>query len=441
MNNWKWKLIKLTPPQTLILIFAFFIIIGTVLLKLPYSTERTISWLDALFTTTSAMTVTGLAVFDTGETFTTFGEIVIMCLIQLGGLGIMTFAVLIYLMIGKRIGLKERILIQNSLNQTSVGGVIRLVRSIFIFAFFIELMAIIFLSIRWMPQYGFSKGLYYSIFHSVSAFNNAGFALWPDGLSQFVGDPTINLVITFLIIIGGLGFTVLADLFRSKRFQHLSLHSKLMIIGTIGLNLLAIIALYLLEGHSPSMSSLTQGEKIWASYFQAISTRTAGFNTIDLSNLNDSTAFFMLFLMFVGAGSASTGGGIKLTTFIIILLATITFIRGKKDIVLFRRSVNPTFVFKALAISIISIFSVFFAVLLLTISESLPFIKIIFEVVSAFGTVGLSMGITPELSTFGKIIIIFVMFIGKLGPLTLAFSLAKPKPDLIRYPNEDVLLG
>jgi trk system potassium uptake protein len=438
----KRKYLNITPPQLLTLIFLFFILLGAALLKLPFSTVKGVSWIDALFTATSAMTVTGLTVADTASTYTLFGQVVIMCLIQLGGLGIMSFAVLIYLMLGRKIGFKERLVLQQALNQTSVGGVIRLVRYLFIFSFTIEAIAVFFLCLRWVPQYGWWDGFYYSIFHSVSAFNNAGFQLWPDGLSQFVGDPVINIVISMLFIIGGLGFTVLADLWKSKQFRKLSLHSKMMIVGTFAVNIISMAVIFYLEYNNPqTLAHLTSWEKLWASYFQAVSPRTAGFNSVDIGGLEDATVLYMLLLMFVGAGSASTGGGIKLTTFIIIIMAVITFIRGKKDIVIFRRTISVNYLTKALAISMISILFIFIAIFVLSITEDLPFIKIIFEVVSAFGTVGLSMGITADLSGIGKEIIIFIMFLGKLGPLTLAFSFAKQKPEKIRYPSEDVLLG
>lgn len=234
----KTKYIKLNPSQLLVLVFLFFIILGTLLLKLPISTTTPISLTDALFTVTSAMTVTGLAVVDTGTVFTTFGQLVILMLIQVGGLGIMSFAVLIFIMLGKKIGFKERLIIQQSLNQTSLGGVIKLVKNLFIYSFSIEIIAMLILAIRWVPEYGWGKGMYYSFFHSISAFNNAGFSIWSDSLMKYVGDPLINLVITFLFIIGGIGFTVLSDIWYKRSFKKLSLHSKLMIGGTFMINLL-----------------------------------------------------------------------------------------------------------------------------------------------------------------------------------------------------------
>jgi len=409
---------------------------------LPVSTTERISFIDALFTAMSAMTVTGLVVVDTASVYTVFGQLIIMALIQLGGIGIMTFAVLIFMMLGKKIGFQERLLLQQALNQTSVGGIILLVRRIVIFSLLIEGIAAMLLSYRWVPEYGWGQGIYLSVFHSISAFNNAGFALWSDGLTQYVGDPVINIVISFLFIIGGIGFTVLTDLWYTKEFRKLSLHTKIMIFGTLGINLLAMLVIFSLEYFNPdTLANLTFMEKLWASYFQAATTRTAGFNSIDIGAMESSSILFMILLMFIGAGSTSTGGGIKLTTFIIIMLAVITFIKGKPEIVLFKRSIHQKYVFKSLAITIISLLFVFLSLFILSITEKMDFLLLLFEVVSAFGTDGLSMGITADLTIIGKAVIIFIMLLGKLGPLTLAYSLAKPARAKIRYPNEDLLTG
>lgn len=435
--------INLSPYQLLIFIFMFFILVGSLLLKLPIATTTSISWIDALFTATSAMTVTGLIVVDTPSVFTTFGEVIIVSLIQLGGLGIMSFAVLIYMMLGKKIGLKERMVIQQSLNQTSLGGVIKLVKNLFIFSISIEFIGLLILSIKWVPEYGWWKGIYYSFFHSISAFNNAGFALWSDSLMGYAGDPTVNIGITFLFITGGIGFTVLMDIWHNKRFKKLSLHSKLMIIGTFIINVVAIILVFLLEYNNPkTLAGLPSlPDKLWAAYFQGVVPRTAGFNTLDIASINESTAFLMIILMFIGAGSASTGGGIKVTTFLVIIFGALSFLKGKQDVVLYKRTLPGTMIIKALAISTMSLIFVLGAVFILTISEDAPFLVSLFEVVSAFGTVGMSMGLTFSLSFIGKLVIIFMMFFGKIGPLTLAFSLAKPKVNKIKYPNGDILTG
>jgi len=438
----KFKQLQLSPSQLLVLVFLFFIILGTLLLKTPAATSKPIGWIDTLFTSTSAMTVTGLAVVDTGTDYTLFGQLMILVLIQVGGLGIMSFAVLIFIMLGKKIGLKERLLIQQSLNQTSLGGIIKLIKSLFIYSFAIEMLAMLILAVKWVPEYGFARGVYYSLFHAVSAFNNAGFSIWPDSLMQYEGDPLVNLVISFLFIIGGIGFTVLSDLWHKRNFKKLSLHSKLMIYGTFIINLSAMISIFLLEyQNQKTLGMLPPAEKLWGAYFQAVTPRTAGFNTADIGSLHESTITLLLLLMFVGAGSASTGGGIKLTTFLVILLSVITFLKGKKHISIAKKTLKDQLIIRSLAISTISVLLILAAVFILNMTEPKPFLAILFEVVSAFGTVGLSMGITADLTPVGKILIIFIMFLGKLGPLTLAFSLARPEQENIRYSSEDILTG
>ncbi|MFB4472468.1 TrkH family potassium uptake protein [Oceanobacillus caeni] len=437
------KFRKISPPQLLILVFAIFISLGTILLKLPFATTESISWINALFTATSAMTVTGLVVVDTGSAFTMFGELVIALLIQLGGLGIMTFAVIITIVLGKRIGIKERLLIRQALNQDSLGGIVRLVKYLFVFSVTIELIAMIFLSIRWIPELGWGRGIYYSFFHAISGFNNAGFALWSDSLMGYVGDPIVNLVITLLFIIGGIGFTVLSDLWVNKKFKKLSLHTKMMLVGTLLLNTIAMLLIFILEYSNPNTlgSLATMGDKLWASYFQALTPRTAGFNTLDIASLQESTIFLILLLMFIGAGTASTGGGIKLTTFMVMVFSVITFLRGRQEIVIGRRSITKSVILRSLAITMLGFSFVFLGVFILTISEDAPFIVILFEVISAFGTVGLSMGLTGSLTFLGKFVIILIMFLGKVGPLTLVFSIAKPVKAKIRYPSDDIYTG
>ncbi|MYL64286.1 Ktr system potassium transporter B [Bacillus hwajinpoensis] len=441
-NRFALKFIKLSPPQVLIFVFLILIILGTSLLKLPFATTGGITWVDALFTATSAMTVTGLVVIDTGEAFTLFGEIVIVSLIQLGGLGIMTFAVLIFMVLGRKIGMKHRLLVQQATNQTSIGGVVKLVKNILIFSLAVETVGFVILAARWVPEMGWQAGAYASFFHSISAFNNAGFSIWSNSLMNYVGDPIVNIVISFLFIVGGIGFTVLNDLIRSKTFREMALHSKVMLTGTVVINLIAMFAFFILEYHNPqTLANLSLGDKLWGSYFQAVTTRTAGFNSVDISGIGIDTAFFMFVLMFIGAGSTSTGGGIKLTTAFVIIMAVITFLRGKSDPVIYGRTIRKHIVLKALAITIISIMIVYTTIFILVLTEDHTFIEIAFEVISAFGTVGLSMGITGDLSTIGRIAIIFIMFLGKLGPLTLAFSLAQPDRTNIRYPDEDLFTG
>ena len=436
------KVIKVSPSTLLILVYGFFILIGSILLKLPWSVHTPIRWIDALFTSASAVTVTGLAVIDTGTVFTKFGQLVITMLIQVGGLGVMTFAILLYMILGKKIGLKERLIMQQALNQVNLGGLIRLVRQLFIFSISIEIVFMLVLSLQWVPDLGWKNGLFYSFFHSVSAFNNAGFSLWPDNLSRYVDSPVINIGITTLIILGGIGFTVIIEVWQKRKWSKLSLHSKMMLSATLCVNVISAFLVLMLEYHNnQTLGELPIVDKIWASYFQAVSTRTAGFNTIDMAGIDQSTAFLMIILMFIGAGSGSTGGGIKLTTFLILLLTVSAFIRGQQTIHIFKRSIPESNVWKVLAISMTSMFVISVGVLLLNITEKLPFLPLFFETVSAFGTVGLSMGITASFTIAGKLIIIFIMITGKVGPLSLVYILARKESCKYKYPSENIFTG
>lgn len=422
--------------------FLVAILFGTVLLYLPISTVKPISFIDALFTATSATTVTGLVVVSTENDFTMFGQFILMVLMQIGGLGLMTFAILIVLLLGRKIGLRGRILIQQSFNQYSLGGMIRLVRVLLFFAFGIELLATAILAVRWVPEYGWIDGLFASAFHAVSAFNNAGFSTWDDSLSAYVGDPTVNILITLLFISGGIGFTVLYDMWQTKDFKHLSLHSKVMITGTLVVNLFAMLFLFASEyGNMDTLGALSFGDKLWASYFQAVTPRTAGFNTIDIGSMETGSIILISLLMFIGAGSASTGSGIKLTTFLVILFMVGAYLRGKKEAVIFNRAIPSHLLERSLAIVFISLSAVFIGILILTYTESAPFEWIVFEAFSAFGTVGLSMGLTGDLSNLGKIIIMVLMFIGRIGPVTLAFALARQHRDQVSHPKGDIFTG
>ncbi|PFG03283.1 TrkH family potassium uptake protein [Bacillus sp. es.036] len=438
----KLKELFLHPPRALLLLFLIVSTIGTVLLKLPQATTTPVSWLDAWFTAISAITVTGLVVVDTGSVYTVFGQVVIMLLIQVGGLGIMSFAVVIFLLIGKKIGISQRLLITQALNQKGMGGIIKLVRSLFIFSIVIEIIGATLLSARWIPEYGIGTGIYVAIFHAISAYNNAGFSIWSDSLSSYVGDPIINLVIVMLFILGGIGFTVLIDLKDKKHFREWTLHTKLMVIGSLFINALAFLVIITLEWNNAStLGQLNGAGKGWAGFFQALTPRTAGFNTIDIGSMEEASLFFTICLMFIGAGSASTGGGIKLTTFIAMLLSVNTFLKGKNEVTIFHKTLAFSVIIKALAITVISTGVVLVGVFILELTQDSPFLANLFEVVSAFGTVGLSMGITGNLDGIGKLTIIVIMMVGKLGPLTLAFIFASKKTPKIRYPEEEVLTG
>lgn len=431
-----------SPPQVLALLLLGGIILGTLFLLLPISRHGSISLVDAFFTATSAVTVTGLVVVNIDAQFTVFGQVILMTLMQIGGLGFMSFAVLAVLMLGKRIGIKQRLLLQEALNQTSIGGLVKIVRLVLVFAFSVELVAALLLSIRLVPELGLGEGIYASIFHSISAFNNAGFSLWSDSLTGYVGDPVMNIVISCLFITGGIGFSVISDLYYNRKFRDLSLHTKIMLISTLAINLTAMLVIFLLEYSNPmTLGNLPMDEKLFASYFQAVVPRSSGFNTIDISSMSVTSILLMLILMFIGAGSASTGGGVKVTTFIVLVLAVVTYIKGKSEPVIFRRTISNMVILRSLAIVNISIVLILLSVFILTLTEDAPLLMIVFEAFSAFGTVGLSMGLTPELSIAGKVLIASLMFFGRLGPLTLAFSLYQHSHDDIRYPEGQIFTG
>ena len=442
MVSWKKKRLAVSPPVVISGSFLFLILAGTLLLKLPFATTRPISWTDAFFTATSATTVTGLSVFDPGTVLTGFGELVLLVLIQCGGIGLMTFAVAILILFRKKVGLQSRIYLQESLSQSTIGGIVKLVKLILSFALTVEAVATILLTIYWIPKFGFKDALNYSVFHVISSFNNAGFSLFPDNLISFAGDPFVNLIISALFITGGIGFTVVIDVYQKKSFRQWALHTKLMVTGTLLLNALAMIVIFALEyGNPGTLGNMSLPDKLLASYFSAVTPRTAGFNTLNYGDFEDPSLLFTMLLMFIGGGSASTASGIKLTTFVVVILAAVAFLRSQREPEIFGRSIRLEAILRSLAITTISVLLVVFFLFLLTVTEKIPFLPLAFEVVSAFGTVGLSMGITGDLSPLGEILLSLVMFTGRVGPLTLFFILMKPRNEHYRYPYDSVYTG
>ncbi|MBD7907643.1 Ktr system potassium transporter B [Sporosarcina sp. Sa3CUA8] len=433
---------RVTPPILIAGSFLITIFIGTLLLKLPFATTIPITWTNALFTATSATTVTGLSVFDIGSTLTLFGEIVLLTLIQIGGVGLMAFAVAILMILGRKVGMKNRIFLQESFSQQSLGGTVRFLRSILIFVFVTEGLAFIILSFFWVPEFGLKQGLYYSLFHVISAFNNAGFSLFPDNLMGFAGDFPVTLILSSLFIIGGLGFTVVMEVIAKQSPKQWSLHTKIMLAGTLTVNLIATFLLFVLEYHNmKTIGSMSIGDKVLTSYFQAVTPRTAGFNMVAMGDMENSSLLLTLLLMFIGGGSASTASGIKLTTFIVIVVATLAYFRGMTEPHLFKRTIKSEIIFRSLAIAAVSSMLVFTAFFLLTITETLPFLPLLLETMSAFGTVGLSVGITGNLSPIGEWILCAVMFLGRIGPLTLFFLLIRPKKESFKYSYDRVHTG
>ncbi|GAV25118.1 potassium uptake protein KtrB [Carboxydothermus islandicus] len=438
---------RLTPSQILVLGFAGVILLGTVLLMLPISTkDGTVTpFLDALFTATSAVCVTGLVVVDTGTYWSLFGQIVILLLIQVGGLGFMTVATLFAILLGRRINLRERIVIQEALNQASLEGIIKLTKQVILFTFSIEGVFAVILGLRFSLDYGFIKGMWFGIFHAVSAFNNAGFDLMGNfkSLTPYVGDVIVNLSIAILIITGGIGFYVISELFNLRKKGRLSLHSKITLMTTGLLLLLGTVVIFVMEyNNDKTLGALPFGQKILAAFFQAVTPRTAGFNTVDIAALHPATQYFIIILMFIGASPGSTGGGVKTTTFAVLTLAVINIILGRDEILVYNRRLPREQIFKAIAIVMISLSLINIVTFILTFTEGHNILMNMFETVSAFGTVGLSMGLTPELSELGRILIILMMFFGRVGPLTITYALAqRRKKALFTLPEEKVMVG
>jgi len=434
---------QINPPRLLLESFLVLIGLGACLLKLPLATEAPIGWLEAAFTATSAVTVTGLAVVDTGSEFTLFGQLVILTLIQLGGLGLMTFAVLTALALGFRMRLSHQVVVKEAFNEVSLQTARRAGASIALFALTAELIGVGVLSIFFVPELGWTEGLYQALFYTISAFNNAGFALSPDSLSAYVGHAGISLTVTALFITGGLGYIVVMEVIEKRRWSRLSVYVKIILGATLLLNLLATIAILLLEYGNPATLGALDGfsDKLLAAWFQGTTPRTAGFNTLDIGALTAGTSTLMLVLMFIGGAPNSTASGIKISTFVILLAATRSFLRGNLNVSFFRRSLHQETVLKALAAVTIGMITVFFAVLALTIIVDDDFLDIAFEAVSAFGTVGLSRGTTAELGSAGQLVIMAVMLIGRLGPLTLGYTLTVRRKSHVRYATTEFPVG
>lgn len=437
------NLLSLTPPQALILSFVALSLLGAVLLKLPIASHQPTSWPQALFTAVSAATVTGLVVVDTGTHFTLFGQWVLLLLMQCGGLGLMTFGVFIIYLTRDRLTLSHRAALSEALNQRGQDDMRRLLGWMFGFTAAMELLGTLVLALQWIPEKGWSAGLFFSFFHTVSAFNNAGFGLAADNLMAYASNPLVNIVIPILFISGGIGFVVIADVMGNRRFRDYALHTKLMLIATLVINAAAMLIILALEyGNPATLGGLPDlGDRLWAAWFQAVTPRTAGFNTLDIAAVRPSTALLIMLLMFIGGGSGSTASGIKLSTFVVMLFATRAFLRSEQRPVIFGRSLDSNTMLKAMSISIISLFCIVIGTFLLTITESGAFVDLAFEVVSAFGTVGLSRGITASLSGEGQAVIMLLMLIGRVGPLTLAFTIANRRRAAIQYPQGQVNIG
>ncbi len=433
----------------IILIYGFLalIAIGTLLLALPISNVdgQWVSPIDALFTSTSSVCVTGLVVFDTGTFWTPFGQAVILLLIQLGGFGFMTSATLLLLMLGRKIGLRERMLIGESIGLEKYGGLIGLIKKMAIFTIVCEVIGAIIFYNRLSAGLPVSTAIWRSVFHSVSAFNNAGFDIFGNFTSMigYRGDAVMVLATAALIILGGISFIVLRDIYVSRGFSRLSLDSKIVIVTTAALLCVGMIVLLITESVNPAtLGNIGWSQRLLSAFFQSVTPRTAGFTTVSIGQMANYALFFTMMLMFIGGASGSTAGGIKVNTFGMLSATLFSSLRWHEQVGAFKRSFPVGLVYRALAIVMLAIGYILVIVLVLSMTEDFAFIDIFFETVSAFGTVGLSTGITPQLSTAGRLLITATMFVGRLGPLTLALSLVRrQQTPKYRYPNESLRIG
>lgn len=450
MTMYKRRAIYITPTRVFVFSFLLIILAGTLLLLLPAASVegKSMGLFDALFTSTSAVCIIGLEAVDTGAQLTLFGQIVLISLVQVGALGLMTMSTLIFLLLGKKITLRERLIMQETLNQFNLEGIVRLTKYILLVTFIIEGAGALLLSIRFIPLFGWKTGIYYSIFHSISAFCNAGFALTGNytNMTAFIGDYIVNLVIMGLVILGGLGFTVILDLnhngFRPAKW---TLHTKIVIATSLILILAGAMFFLLVEyNNSDTMALLPFGEKVLASFFQSVSSRTVGMNTIDIAGLTSASKFMAMLLMFIGASSTSMGGGIKTTTFSLIIFMVWSVVKGQEDIVIFRKRIPNSIALRALAIALTSFLMLIIITMILSLLEFVPFIDILFQATSVLSTVGWTVMDTIGMKDISKVILLVTMFIGRVGPLSLTLAFARRQARAasdIRYPEERIMVG
>ncbi|MBF2067911.1 MAG: ATPase [Calothrix sp. C42_A2020_038] len=444
----------MTVSRTICLGFLAVIIIGAILLMMPFSTSSG-TWDDpivALFTSTSAVCVTGLSIVDPGTYFSFWGQLFIALLAQIGGLGYMTCTTFLILLIGQKFNLRQKIAIQQALDRPGISGSRQIIRSIIATTLIFEITGIFLLLIAFVPKHGWNQGLWLAIFHSVSAWNNAGFSLFKDSLVGYQTSPLVVFTITGLIIFGGIGYQVILEMYicvrdkiQKKQIKRvLSLDFKVAITTTFMLLIIGTIAFFLVEVKNPqTLSNFNFSDKLLLAWFQSVTPRTAGFNTIDIAGMTNAGLFITIALMFIGASPGGTGGGIKTTTLRVLTSCTRAVLQGKEEVLLYERRISLTLIIKAVGVLIGSIATVIIATILIALTDpEVPFIQLLFEVVSAFATVGLSMGITASVTTGAKLILIATMYIGRVGVLLLMSAiLGDPSPSRVHYPEENLLVG
>lgn len=448
---------KLSTTQLIVLGFLSAIMIGAILLMLPVAAAdgQSTPFLDALFTATTSVCVTGLVVVDTFSHWSTFGHVVILLLIQCGGLGIISITTGVMLMIGKKVSLKDRLLLEDAFNLNSLSGLVRFLKRVIKGTFLIEAIGAVCYMFVFIPEFGV-KGIWISIFNSVSAFCNAGIdIIGNNSLMNYVGNVPVNIITMLLIVLGGLGYIVWWDFLRvlglvrkgeikkGQIWNKLTLHTKLVVVMTVGLILVGALVVFCIECNNPeTLGPLSAGEKILASFFQSVTCRTAGFATVSQIGLKDSTALFCMILMFIGGSPVGTAGGIKTTTIAVIVIAAGSIIRGYEDAGLFGRNISIRNVRKALAVTLVSALVTLTALMTLLCIQPGGFVDIAYEVFSAVATVGLTRNLTPALNVAGKIIIILCMYLGRIGPISMAIAVGhKKKKAMVHMPQEEVTIG
>jgi len=455
--NFRNHILRLNPATLILFSFLLVILSGAVLLKMPVSTTaHDIPWVDALFTSTSAVCVTGLTVVDTGTCFTAFGQCILLALIQIGGLGIMTISVALFHWMGRRISFHQRMVMQDLFSSKPREDIFNLVRSIVLMTLGVEFLGAVFLTLHWSREFSFGQAVFQAVFHSVSAFCNAGFSLFPDNMMKYGSNYLLNTVICCLIIIGGIGFPVLYDLqcwfklHKIKRFRF-SVQTKTVLLTTLILILMGALFIYITERQG-FLDGRPVGFRILTCLFQSITCRTAGFNTVDIGALKDATLIVIIFLMFFGASPGSCGGGVKTTTLALLTGFTLSGIRRKTRVNLFKKSIPAETVDRSITLVMVSIGIIGLVIFMMLVGDSITghevhrprgsFILYFFETVSAFGTVGLSMGVTPDLSVWGKSLIIIMMTIGRVGVLTFSYIIVGTgSTNGIERSEENMMIG
>lgn len=442
---------RMTATKVIVFGYLFIILCGTLLLCLPISSQTRIAtnFLDALFTATSATCVTGLVVFDTATHWSAFGQVVLLALIQVGGMGFITMAIMVSVFSGRRIGLKSRFLMQESIAAPQMGGIVRLTRFVFTVTLIVEGAGAVLLAARFIPVFGFGKGVWYGVFHSVSAFCNAGFDLMGtysgpfSSLTAFDDDLIVNLTVMALIVFGGLGFFVWENLWLHRRDKkHLSLQTKIVLLATAVLIFVPAALIFLFQNGRLGDASLSRGAQALAALFQSVTTRTAGFNSVGLDSLTPSSQMLMILLMLIGGSPGSTAGGVKTTTVVVLLLCVRASLRRENELECFGRRIDSNVLKNAVTIAASYLVLTVAGAMALCQIEGVPMMAAIFETSSAVATVGLTLGITPTLGAFSQMILVFLMFFGRVGCLTLLYAIVENQMhSLSRMPLEKIAVG